>query len=200
MTFRLVEPEIQPRAVKVEEPSEVPAAHQVTQLVDGRVVLEGVPGHEYHPGGRRGIDEQPRRGRGGRHRLFDKHVLPCRDRLQGKRRMTRRRRGDDHRVHTRQGFLDVGIRRDPWLILPKAVADLSEPLVYADDIAYPRRGTEHADVPRTPVTHPHDADPDLARSCPHVPPPGSAPAACIPLHHTRCPQPHLSPGPNGTPA
>ena len=122
-----------------------------------------------------------------------KHVLACRDRLQGKRRMTRRRRGDDHRVNMRQGILEVGIRRDPVLSLPTAVTDLGEPLVDADDSGHPGRGTEHADVPRTPVTHPDDADPNLASSCPHFPPPGSAPAAWIPIKHTRFRQPHLSP-------
>jgi hypothetical protein len=82
-----------------------------------------------------------------------------------------RRRGNDDRVNTRQGILDVGTCRDAVLRLPAAVTDLSEPLIDADDFGYPGRGTKHADMPRTPVTHPDDADPDPARSRPHIPPP-----------------------------
>ena len=43
-------------------------------------------------------------------RLFDQHVLPGRDCLQGKRRVAGRRRGDDERVNMGQGIVEVWIR------------------------------------------------------------------------------------------
>ncbi len=72
----------------------------------------------------------------------------------------------------RQSVLEVGIGRDAVLGLPTAVADLGKPLVDADDSGYPGRGTKHPDVPRTPVPHSDDADPDSSRSRPHIPTPG----------------------------
>jgi hypothetical protein len=171
---RLVKPEIQARAIKVEEPPEVTFAHEVMQLVDRRVVLEGMAGHKDHAGGRRGIDEYPCLVRGGCHRLFDKYVLPRCDCFQGKRRMARGWRGDDERVNTGQGILDIRVCRDAVLGLATAVTDLSEPLVHADDSGYPSRGTKHADVSGTPETHSNDADPNPPSSRPHVPPPTAA--------------------------
>ena len=47
---RLVEPEIQACAVEVEEPPEVPVTHQVTQFMDGCIVLESMTRHEHHAG------------------------------------------------------------------------------------------------------------------------------------------------------
>lgn len=170
----LVEPEIQARAVKVEEPSKVTSAYEVTQLMDGRVVLEGVAGHENDAGGRGGIDEHPCLACSGRHGFFDKHVLPRRDCLQGERSMARRRCGDDERINMRQGIFDVRVCRDVVLRLPRAVSNLSEPLVHADDSGYAGRGPKHPDMSRTPVTNPYDADPDTPSSRPHLSPPVAA--------------------------
>jgi hypothetical protein len=115
-------------------PCEVTSAHEITQLMDGCVVLESMARHENHADGLRGFHERPCRIRGGRHGLFDKHMLPCGDCSQGKRRVACWRRGDD----------------------------------------YPGRGTEHADVLRSPITYSNDADSYSHRSHRHIPPLSSA--------------------------
>lgn len=101
---------------------------------------------------------------------FDKHMLPCGDCSQGKRRVACWRRGDDYRINMRQGMLDVGVCGDAVLRLLAAVTDLSEPLVDADDARCPGRGTEHADVLRSPITYSNDADSHSHRSHRHIPP------------------------------
>ena len=106
---RLVEPEVQARAIEVEEPSEVPPAHEVAQLMDGRVVLEGVARHEHHAGDVGRLDEGPCCIGGGRHRFFDQHVLACGDCLHAKRRVAGWRCGDDDRIDMRQRLLEVGV-------------------------------------------------------------------------------------------
>ena len=82
--------------------------------------------------------------------------------------MAGRRCCDDNRIDVRQGILDVGVCGNAVIGLRMAVTDLGEPLVYANDRRYPGRGSQHADVPRTPVTYADDADPDSPRSRPHI--------------------------------
>lgn len=88
--------------------------------------------------------------------------------------MARWRRGDDERINMRQGISDIRVCRDVVLRLPRAVINLSEPLVHADDSSYPGRGPKHADMSRTPVTNPYDADPDTPSSRLHMSPPVAA--------------------------
>lgn len=128
---RLIEPEIQAGAVKVEEPAQVTSAPEVSQLVYSRVVLESMAGHKHDASGSGGINVW-------------------------------------------QGILDVRVHRDAVLRLPTAVTYLSKPPIDADNSGYPGCSTKHPNVPRTPVPHPNDADPDSLRSRPHIPPPAAA--------------------------
>ena len=57
----LVQPQVEAGAVQVEELAELPPAHELAQLVDGRVVLEGVAGHEHHAGRLGRVDQAPAR-------------------------------------------------------------------------------------------------------------------------------------------
>ena len=179
----LVEPEVQTCAIKVEQLPEVTPLHEITQLMHGRVMLEGVAGHEHHAGRVSRLDEQPRRIGRGRHRFFYEYMLACRYCFQAKLRVAGWRCGDDDRINMRQGLFEVGIYGHAMIYLRLAVIDLGKPLVHADHRRYPRRRPQHAYVPRTPITHSYDADPNSIGLHLHQTPPCRASS---PLSGTFC--------------
>jgi hypothetical protein len=154
----LVKPQVQACAIKVEEPPKVAPLHEVTQLMDGCVVLESVAWHEHHADGVSGLDERPCFICRGGHRFFDKYMLACGDCLQAKLGMAGWRCGDYERINMRQGIVDVGVYGNAVICLLLSAIDLGKPLVHADDCRYPGRGPQHAYVPRAPITYSNDAD------------------------------------------
>ena len=120
---RLVKPEIQAGAIKVEKRAELTSADEIPQFVHCCVVLEGVAGHEHDAGRVSRVHQGPRVLRRGRHGLFDKHVLAGGDGLQAQRRVGGRRGGDDDRIDVRQRLFDIRVNGDAVVSLVIGVTD-----------------------------------------------------------------------------
>lgn len=65
---------------------------------------------------------------------------------------------NDNRINVRQSIFDISVCGDIVIDLRNSVIDLAEPLVYTDDRRYTRCGSQHANVPRSPVTYADNAD------------------------------------------
>lgn len=70
---------------------------------------------------------------------------------------------NDNRVNVRQGIFDIGVCGNTVIDLRNSLIDLAESRVHADDRRHPRCGSQHADVPRSPITYADDADPQPFR-------------------------------------
>ena len=165
--IRLVKTEIQARAVKIERPPKLASLNEITKLVDCSVVLEGVSRHEHDTSGFSRIDQGLRSFWRGRQWLFYKHVLACCDGFMTQRCMAGRRYRNYDGVDVRQGICNVGVCRNTVIDLRQSVIDLAESRVHADDLCYPGCGSQHADVPRSPITYADDTDPQPFRIHPH---------------------------------
>lgn len=157
--IRLVETEIEARAVEIERPPKVAPSHKIAKLVDCRVVLEGVSRHEHDADGFSRIDEGLRSFRRGRQWLFYKHVLASCDGFLAQLRMAGWRCRNDDGFDVRQRIFDIGVRGNTVIDWRKSVTDLAESLVHADDRRYPGGGSQYADMLRSPITYADDANP-----------------------------------------
>ena len=137
--------------------------HEITELVDGRVVLESMAGHKHDADGVSRLDEGPCRIGGSGHWFFDKHMLTCGDCFQTKSRMGGWRGSDDDCIDMRQGIIDVRVYRDVVIRHLMSIIDFGEPLIHAGDCGYSGSRPQHTQVPRTPITYSDDADPNSFR-------------------------------------
>ena len=156
--IRLVETEIETRAIEIERPPKVAPPHEITKLMNCCVVLEGVARHKHDADGFSRINKRLRSFRRGRQWLFYKHVLTRCDGFLAEQRMAGRRCRNDDSVDVWQGIFDIGVCGNTVIDLRKSLIDLAESLVHADDRCYPGRGPQHADVLRSPITYTDDAD------------------------------------------
>ena len=80
----------------------------------------------------------------------------------------------------------TGIYNNTLIGLLLSIIDLGEPLIDADDRRHAGRRPQHADVPRTPITHSDDADPNSVWSHCASHPPCPGPASSGPLWSFAC--------------
>jgi hypothetical protein len=79
----------------------------------------------------------------------------------------------------------TGIYNNTLIGLLLSIIDLGEPLIHADDRRHAGRRSQHADVPRTPVTHFDDAA-EFRLVALRITPPRPGPASSAPLWSFAC--------------
>src|SRR5579875_3442456 len=135
----LVQTQVEACAVEVEKPPEVTSLDELTKLVDGRIVLEGVARHEHHTGRVSRVDYFLGGARGRGQRFLDEDMLTGGDGFQPQHGVTGRRGRDDDRVEVRQGVVQIGVGGNSVLGQLRTGIDPGKPLVYRDNVRYPGR-------------------------------------------------------------